>query len=409
MAIAPWIAPPVLAEYVHNAGIRLRRQLRGHTRHSGDAPTIIEACIERCWNGRTFTASPGHFDMFWTRDLSFSAPALVRQGYGDRVLASLAYALDVWSRRHSHVTTTIHYFDRPGDVYEYGVDSLPLLLAALRAADASELVERHAGWLQAEVDHYVERVVDPTSGLVRSDRKFSAHRDTVENRSNAYGNTMVALLAKTLAETGWVDSPLERHFDGDYGRLLVEHFWAGDHFRDALGDETVSGEANVWPFYAGVIADPDLMHPALAYLDAQGFCDPLPLRYETTRRPEREVWLTRHVLPDYQGSTVWTSLGAMYLQVLRRVDPVLASRQTERYIELIERDGTFWEVLDHQGRNYVSPRWIMIGEEAMLWSAIFLDVLRNGAHAPALLSPAPLTTDALGTATATEATETLAA
>ena len=222
---------------------------------------------------------------------------------------------------------------------------------------------------------------------MRSDRKFSAHRDTVENRSNAYGNTMVALLAKTIAETGWFDSPLERHFDGDYGRLLVEHFWDGDHFRDALGDDTVSGEANVWPFYAGVVAEPDLMRPALAYLDAQGFCDPLPLRYETTRRPEREVWLTRHVLPDYQGSTVWTSLGAMYLQVLRQVDPALATDGTNGYIELIERDGTFWEVLDRHGRNYVSPRWIMIGEEAMLWSAIFLDVLRNGADAPALLSP----------------------
>jgi hypothetical protein len=387
VAIAPWIAPPVLAEYVHNAGIRLRRQLRGHTRHSGDAPTIIEACIERCWNGRTFTASPGHFDMFWTRDLSFSTPTLVRQGYGDRVQASLAYALDVWTRRRSHVTTTIHYFDRPGDVYEYGVDSLPLLLAALRTADTSSLVERHAGWLQAEVDHYVERVVDPTTGLVRSDRKFSAHRDTVENRSNAYGNTMVALLAKTIAETGWASSSLERHFEGDYGRLLVEHFWAGDHFRDALGDDTVSGEANVWPFYAGVIAEPDRLRPALAYLDAHGFCDPLPLRYETTRRPEREVWLTRHVLPDYQGSTVWTSLGAMYLQVLRQVDPALATHGTNGYIELIERDGTFWEVLDRHGRNYVSPRWIMIGEEAMLWSAVFLDVLRNGADAPALLSP----------------------
>ena len=29
----------------------------------------------------------------------------------------------------------------------------------------------------------------------------------------------------------------------------------------------------------------------------------------------------------------------------------------------------------------------MIGEEAMLWSAIFLDVLRNAGDAPALLSP----------------------
>ena len=70
---------------------------------------------------------------------------------------------------------------------------------------------------------------------------------------------MVALLAKTIEETGWFASPFERHFDGDYGRLLIEHFWVGDHFRDALGDETVSGEANVWPFYTGVIADPTVI------------------------------------------------------------------------------------------------------------------------------------------------------
>ena len=37
LAIAPWIAPAVVAEYVHNAGVRLRRQFRGHTRHQGDA------------------------------------------------------------------------------------------------------------------------------------------------------------------------------------------------------------------------------------------------------------------------------------------------------------------------------------------------------------------------------------
>ena len=98
---------------------------------------------------------------------------------------------------------------------------------------------------------------------MRSDRTYSAHRDTVVNRSNAYGNTMVALLAKTIAETGWFESPFERHFEGDYGRLLRERFWVGDHFRDALGDDTVSGEANVWPFYTGVIADASMVAPAL--------------------------------------------------------------------------------------------------------------------------------------------------
>ena len=295
-------------------------------------------------------------------------------------------------RRYSPVPdpTTIHYFDRPGDVFEYGVDSLPLFIAALRVADADDLVERHRHrlWLEAEIAHYYATVVDPATGLVRSDRKFSAHRDTVVNRSNAFGNTMVALLAKTIAETGWFASPFERHFEGDHGRLLMQHCWDGDHFRDALDGETVSGEANIWPFYTGVIGDPVVVAAALEYLHANGFCDPYPLRYETSRRPEREVWLTRHILPDYQGSTVWTSLGAMYLQVLRTVDPALAATETARYVEWIERDGTFWEVMNAAGQNWVSPRWIMIGEESMLWSAIFLDVLENGHLAPAAIPTA---------------------
>ena len=76
----------------------------------------------------------------------------------------------------------------------------------------------------------------------------------------------------------------------------------------------------------------------------------------------------------------------MYIQVLRTVDPVLAASETARYVEWIERDGTFWEVMDARGQNWVSPRWIMIGEESMLWSAIFLDALEHVDQAPAYLS-----------------------
>jgi len=387
MGLTAWFAPSMIPVYLHTLVVRARRHARGHIRYPGDAAAIVRACIEACWNGRTFTASPGHFDMFWTRDLGFSTPALVRIGERDRVRASLAYALGVWTRRRSHVTTTINYGDRPADVFEYGVDSLPLLLAALRTADAEDLVERHRAWLADEVAWFAERVVDPATGLVRADRTYSAHRDTVVNRSTAYGNTMVALLTKTLAETGWLASPLERHFDGDHGRLLRDRFWAGDRFRDSLGDETVSGEANVWPFYAGVVTDEGMLRSALEYLEANGFCDPYPLRYDTVRRPGREVWFTRHVLPNYQGTTIWTSLGAIYLQLLRSVDPAAAGRAIDRYRGWIERDGTYWEVLDGRGRPWVSPRLLFIGEESMLWSAIFLDVLEHGADGPALLSP----------------------
>jgi hypothetical protein len=68
------------------------------------------------------------------------------------------------------------------------------------------------------------------------------------------------------------------------------------------------------------------------------------------------------------------------------VNPGLAAAETARYVAWIERDGTFWEVMNAAGENWVSPRWIMIGEESMLWSAIFLDALEHVALAPAYLS-----------------------
>ena len=42
--------------------------------------------------------------------------------------------------------------------------------------------------------------------------------------------------------------------------------------------------------------------------------------------------------------------------------------------------------MNARGQNWVSPRWIMIGEESMLWSAIFLDALEHVDAEPAYLS-----------------------
>ena len=394
MSVALWLHPANVADCARGVRIRFRRAVRGHTRRSGTAAEIVESGIDATWNGRSFTASPGHFNTFWVRDMCFSAPALARLGgrHADRLRQSLAWALQGWDQRRRHITTTFHKFDHPADVYDYGVDSLPLFMSALRAAGATDLVQRHRRWLEREIDHFVERVVDPATGLVRRDRKFSAHRDTVINRSNAYGNSMVALLAKTLAETTdefGLPNPLARFFpDGDWGGLLRRHFWMPERgwYRDSIGEDDTTGEANVWPFWTGVEQSPEILAAALDTLEREGYTSPYPLRYETVRRPQREVWLTRLLLPDYQGSSVWTSLGAMYLALLARIDPHKASRETARYSEWIERDGTYWEVLDERGRCWVGRHRLMVGEESMLWGAIFLDHLRSREARPALLS-----------------------
>jgi len=378
----------VAAAYAVNMAVRARRGVMGRNRYTGSATEIVRACIEDCWDGTHYRASPGYFRQFWTRDVSFSAPALARlsPAHRDRAIRSFGWAIDTWRRRNSHVTTTIHFFDQPVDVFDYGVDCLPLLLAAMRRIGADELLETHRSWLEAEVLHYMDQVVDPQTGMVRNDRKYSAHRDTIVNRCNAFGNSMVALLAMTLVDLGW-DLPKPMQPLGLAPQsILLDHFWdSRGFFIDSPGDDTPSGEGNIWPFWTGVITDDAVLRKALHELEERGYANPYPLKYEVARRPELEPLFVRTVMPDYQGATVWTSLGSMYLQLLHSFDPTQARLEMDRYRAWIERDGTFWEVIDDETGQRYSSTLFTHSDEAMLWSAIFLDLLEHPELPPATM------------------------
>ena len=387
MAIREFIHPAVVAMGLHVASSRVRRAVRGHRRYPGTPEEILRAGLEDCWSGEFLTASPGTYRQFWTRDTGFAAASLVLLGdpWPERLLATLAWAIGIWQARGSHVTTTINPLLRwPVDIFDYGVDSLPLLLASLRALQAgggptaegaSALAHEHRAWIASEIEHFVAEVVDPSSGLVRSDRHFSAHRDTFKNGSTAYANTMVAVLARTVVETGWGPDLLSRHFAGDWGSLLQRHFWLGDRFRDRLDSDETSGEANVWPFFAGLIDDRAMLIAALGTLRREGYTAPFPLRFEATHRVDRLVPAYRLWSADYQTTTSWTSLGSIYLTLLRQVDQEAADVELDRMRALIERDGTFWEVLDARGEPWRSRSRLSVSDVSMLWGAILLETL----------------------------------
>ena len=380
----------VAAAYAVNLAVRARRGFVGRKRHDGNAAEIVRACIDDCWDGTHYRASPGYFRQFWTRDLSFSAPALARTSpqHRERVLRSFDWAIRTWERRDSHVTTTIHFFDQPVDVFDYGVDCLPLLMAALHRIGADDVLAEHRPWLERELRHFVDEVVDPATGMVRDDRKYSAHRDTIVNRCNAFGNSMVALLAMTVLDLGWdIPEPMVPLAQAPQ-RILLDRFWdTRGFFRDSPGDTTPSGEGNIWPFWTGVITDESIMRQAFATLEEHGYADPYPMKYEPVRKPEIEPWFVRTFMPDYQGATVWTSLGSMYLQLLRRIDPAQARVEIDRYVAWIERDRTFWEVIDDETGERYSSTFLTRSDESMLWSAIFLDLLERPDAAPATMRP----------------------
>src|SRR5206468_2146561 len=81
--------------------------------------------------------------------------ALCRQGERERVRASWAWALERFERA-GRITTTI-FRGGPRDVYDFGADSLPLLLYGLREADAMTLARRHREFLAREIERYLAR------------------------------------------------------------------------------------------------------------------------------------------------------------------------------------------------------------------------------------------------------------
>jgi hypothetical protein len=367
--------PRVWPTYVASAARVLQRRVRGPRRFRGDAAAICHAVIDACWDGHHLCASAGHFRQAWTRDLGFAAPSLVRLGHVERLRASLAWMLDVW-RPRGRVTTTIMGHRLARDVWTFGVDSLPLLLHSLRAAEADDLVLEHRAWLVPEIERYARIVIDPATSLVRDDRAFSTHRDTVRTRSNAYANAMVLLLDRHLRETGWFPSPVA---EGAVDRFIAA-FWRGDRFVDRVDGEEVTGDATVAPFFFEVVPDGLGLGPALEAAAEAGLARPLPLRYATRRVPALEDPVTRLFVPDYQGSATWTSLGAMYVRLLQRADPVAARPVVDDLRRLVELDGTVREVYDGRGPGlhpYRGRLGIFLADEAMLWAAILAEAFEQ--------------------------------
>jgi hypothetical protein len=367
--------PAIWPAYASSALRIVRRWIRGPRRFDGDAAAVCRAVVDACWTGTYFAASVGHFRQAWTRDLGFAAGSLVRIGESDRLRASLAWLLDVFARA-GRVTTTVFPGRLARDVWTDGVDSLPLLLHALQVAGADDLVARHGGWLAREVGRYRTVVLDERTGLVRDDRFFSTHRDTIRTRSNAYANAMLVLLDRVLRATGWLPSPIP---PGVADRF-VERFWRGDRFVDRADTAEVTGDATVVPFFFGVVPDELGLRAALRAAETAGLTEPLPLRYAARRERSAEDPVQAWFVPDYQGTAIWTSLGAMYLTLLARADPAAAAPVAARYRHLVETEGTLWEVLEVRGgrlRPYRGRFGCFLADEGMLWAAILADLFRR--------------------------------
>jgi len=333
-------------------------------KYPGNAEEICRQVVADCWNGKFFCVSTGNFAQFWTRDFGWCVGALLELEYEKEVQATLKYALNKF-KQHGKVTTTITPAGKPFDFPNYSVDALPWLIHAIRKSGFVYYTYRD--FLNKEIEKYFEKVINPSTGLVKPEVHFSSIKDFAKRKSGCYDNTVVGMLASHLQGMEGLVNPFASF---DYPQLLKRHFWTGNYFYDDLSKkEYVAGDANIFPFVLGIVKDKKMLEKSVQAIRDAGLDEPFPLKYTVLREQGKFIW-QEMAMWNYEGNTIWTHMGPLYIQLVGSVDKTYATELKKRYGHWIEHFGNYLEVFEATGKPYTSPFYVC--DRGMLWAANYL-------------------------------------
>ncbi len=335
-------------------------------RHMGSTAEIARAIAKDCWNGQFFCASEGHFQQFWTRDFGISIDALLKMGFRKEVCSTLRYALSMW-RKHGAITTTISN-GKAWDFPTFSPDNMAFTLRSLAVAQEKALLFEYKNFLEEQIALFEKRVIDPATGLVKGSAHFSSMKDHSIRSSSCYDNIMLGLVAKAASSLGLFYS-FKFH-----RKEFLKKYWSGKFFfDDATQQSFVAGDANVFPFWSGIIENKRFAQLAIASMQNAGLTTPLPLRYTAKSAAHKWIW-PRAFAPNYEGTTIWTNLGMIYLDVIRNVNFREYKELVQQYDELMQLFGTMPEVLVSLQKPYSSMFYKC--DEGMLWGVNMAKYLR---------------------------------
>ncbi len=332
-------------------------------KYSGDADKICEQVVENCWNGRFFMTATDNFPQFWARDFGWCTQSLLKLGYRREVMQTLRYAFNRF-KQHNKITTTITPRGKPFDFPNMAVDSLPWFIHSIKIAKFEYYEHRH--FLNLQIKKFYDKVVDPSTGLVKKNEQFSSMKDFSVRQSSCYDNCMVSMLAKDLESLKLIN-PFSKH---NYPKLILENFWNGSFFYDDLNKEDyIAGDANIFPFLTGVINDKEILKVAISAIQEAGLDKPFPLKY-TNQRSDSKFILQELFLKDYESTAVWMHMGPLFVKLVQQVDSAKAAEYKLQYRKKIENHKNFMEVYDKNGKPFSTPFYY--SSPGMLWAANYL-------------------------------------
>jgi hypothetical protein len=336
-------------------------------RFDGNARQICSQILDQLWEGDFYRTSLGHFDFFWMRDFGTVAGSLVNLGHRDKVHHTLRWVLKHY-RRAGIVKLCIdsfgHTFNAPGK----SIDALPWLLHSIVVSDYP-LSDSEKHFLSKELKRYVKIYLHKQTGQLRT-ITFAELRDAVIYDRSAYAVSLVGRLARCAEQLGLENFPYSAEL---YKQELMEHYWNGRYFNADRRTGAFSAECALFPFYLGIIDDAEMAGKTFDYINEQRLNYPYPLRY--TNEPEAfkyHWWMSTIFMPNYAGTSVWSWHGEFYLHLLKRYDRPEYAEQYASFSRMIERHGTFPEMLNPDGSWYNAP--VYKGDPGMVWVALFLEL-----------------------------------
>ncbi|MBW2990098.1 hypothetical protein KY348_00160 [Candidatus Woesearchaeota archaeon] len=350
---------------------RIKVLFRVIIRYGGDDKDICEQIISDCYNQKKkyFMVSKYNFSEFYARDFGWCAQALLNLGYRKEIINTLDYVLGVF-QQHGRIEQSVSprgiAFTFP--MNKYSPDALAFIIRALRLSRAKELINKYKRFLNQEIRKYYELVVDNETGLVKKDKSFSSMKDYSIRKSSCYDNVMTGMLANDLKKIKDLANPFKKH---DYKKLLIKNFWTGKYFLDDLSNiRAITGDANVLPFWSGLITDKKIRRKAFDSIRKEGLDKPFPLKYTVKRLKEQKMISIEFIAGNYERDVVWAHMGMMFIEMVGMIDKKLARKYLNQYKQQILKHKNFLEVYDKNGKPFQTLLYYADG--GMLWCANYL-------------------------------------
>lgn len=336
-------------------------------RFDGNAQQVGEQIIERVWQGEFYRTSLGHFDFFWMRDFGTVAHSLTHIGHKDRVQRTLNWALMNFMKSN-HVTQCI---DHAGNAFNQparkSVDALPWLLHSIVVSDY-RLRPMERRFLNERLAHYTEVYLTPEGDLKKGVR-FAELRDAVNYDRSAYAIALIARMSVCVKE-------LDLHFGftvETYQKILKEHYWNGTFFKADRVTNVYSSESALMPFFHDIITDKNMVDATMDYIAQRKLNKPYPLQYgEHSDKFHYRFTMNNTIMPQYTGNTLWTWHATFYLHILKHYKHTDYRENYDKFTELIERHGTYPELVNHDGSWYKAPFYM--ADPGMIWIALYMEL-----------------------------------